>query len=241
MFGIPRPTPLDVSFGLFGVPVRVSGWFWIMAALFGYQLTAGTVPPGAPAGLRGAHVVMAALCILVSILWHELGHALVARLFGMDRAIVLTVFGGLAYGRAKANTQWWQHLLVSLAGPGFQFLLLGAVLLSLLLLKGAGLHPADLSPLLGTAAWMLYFVNLWWAIVNLVPIYPLDGGQAMHAVLSRLLRGGGLLWTARISLLMCVLVGILALQVRATTGLIFLGFLGVQNFQLMQAAGRNRR
>lgn len=239
MFGVPRPTPLDVTFGLFGVPVRVSGWFWLGAAFFGWPLASGAAA-GGPAGLLVAHLLMTALCILVSILLHELGHALAARACGMEWAIVLLMFGGLAFGRSRPGVKWWQHVLIALAGPFAQFLLLGATLAGWLAASRGGFDLADMSPLLGTAFDALFFVNLVWPLLNLLPIFPLDGGQALRAVLSRFLRGDGVLWTARIGLAFCVLVGVLALQTRQTYGLIVLGFLGVQNWQLMQAASGRR-
>ena len=239
MFGVPRPTPLDISFGLWGIPVRVSGWFWLGAAFFGWNLAAGRAA-GEPAGLMAAHLVMVALCILVSILLHEFGHALAARAFGMDWAIVLLMFGGLAYGRSRPGVKWWQHVLIALAGPFAQFALLAAVLAGWFAASRGGFDIAETSPLLGTAVEALFFVNLVWPALNLLPIFPLDGGQALRAVLSRFTRGDGVLWTARIGLAFCILVGVLALQMQRTYGLIVLGFLGVQNWQLMQAAGGRR-
>ena len=239
MFGIPRPTPLDVSFALFGVPVRVSGWFWLGAAFFGWPLASSAVA-GGPAGLLVAHLLMAALCILVSILWHEMGHALAARACGMEWAIVLLMFGGLAFGRSRPGVTWWQNVLIALAGPFAQFALLAAVLAGAAAAVAGGLDPDAVSPLALTAFNALWFVNLVWPVLNLAPIYPLDGGQALRAVLGRFLRGDGVLWTARIGLAACVLLGVLAISVKEQYGLIVLGFLGVQNWQLMQAAGRRR-
>ena len=239
MFGVPRPTPLDVSFGLWGIPVRVSGWFWLGAAFFGWPL-ASSAAAGEPAGLLVAHLLMTALCILVSILLHELGHALAARACGMDWAIVLLMFGGLAYGRSRPGVKWWQHVLIALAGPFAQFALLAAVVAGGIAAAAGGVAVTELSPLLGTAYEALFFVNLVWPVLNLAPIFPLDGGQALRAVLSRFTRGDGVLWTARVGLAFCILVGVLALQTRQTYGLIVLGFLGVQNWQLMQAAGGRR-
>ena len=240
MFGVPRPTPLDVTFGLFGVPVRVTGWFWLGAAFFGYQF-AQSGAANAPGGLLAAHVIMAALCILVSILIHELGHALTARVFGMEWAIALLMLGGLAFGPSRPGVKWWQHLLIALAGPFAQFLLFGAVLAGGLLAARAGQPLGEVSPLLGTALETLLWINVAWPVLNLAPIYPLDGGQALRAVLSRFTRGNGVLWTARVGLACCVLLGVLALQLRATYGLVLLGFLGVQNWQLMQADSGRRR
>ena len=240
MFGVPRPTPLDVTFGLFGVPVRVSGWFWAGAAFFGWPLASGQAA-GEPAGLFVAHLLMTAVCILVSILVHEMGHALAARACGMEWAVVLLMFGGLAFGPSRPGVKWWQHVLIALAGPFAQFALLAAVGTGTFAALAGGSAAEDFSPLVLTAWFALVYVNLIWPVLNLLPIFPLDGGQALRAVLSRFLRGDGVLWTARVGLAACVLTGVLALSMRATYGLIVLGFLGVQNWQLMQAASGRRR
>ena len=241
MFGIPRPTPLDVTFGLLGVPVRVSGWFWLGAGFFGWNL-AGSQTVGDPVGLFAAHLLMVMLCILVSILLHEMGHALAARAFGMEWAIVLLMFGGLAFGRTRPGVKWWQNVLISLAGPFAQFALLAAIVAGSRLAAGAGADLNDASPLARTAYLALFFVNLVWPVLNLLPIYPLDGGQALRAVLGRFTHGSGVLWTARVGLAVCVLAGVAALSMRADPyGLVILGFLGVQNYQLMQSASGRRR
>ena len=240
MFGVPRPTPFDVTFGLFRVPVRVSGWFWLGAAFFGWNLAKGGLPPDAPGVLFVAHLLMVALCILVSILIHELGHALVARLFGMDWQIVLLMFGGLAFGPSRPGVKWWQNVLIALAGPAAQFVLLALVLAGTLATDRLGGDPA-FSPLAATALNALVFVNLAWPVLNLLPIFPLDGGQALRAVLARFLRTSGVLWTARIGLLCCVLLGVAVLRfLQDAYALVLLGFLGVQNYQLMQAAAHRR-
>ena len=238
MFGIPRPTPLDLQFTLFGVPVTVSVWHWLMAGLIGYQISARALPAAAPGATVASHVAIAALCIFFSILLHEMGHALIARLFGMERAVILLLMGGLAYGPRRQGVKWWQDVLVSLAGPFAQLLLAGLLF--------AGWAAAELlaggvrmsSPLALTAAITLMYVNILWPLFNLLPIFPLDGGQVMRAVFVRFLRSGGELWTARVSLFVAVMLGALALVFREPFFIIFFGMFAFQNYQMMQAFGR---
>ncbi len=96
----PPETPYDLRFQLLGFPVRVSWTFWLGAVVFGYEfarqidfiaMAAGLNSPGA-----GPLLLLWILCLLVSILIHELGHALAFRQFGIQSSIVLYHFGGLA-------------------------------------------------------------------------------------------------------------------------------------------------
>jgi Zn-dependent protease len=110
--------------------------------------------------------------VFVSILVHELGHALAFRRFGADAEIVLYAFGGLAVSRTTVSGRW-RRIVVSLAGPFAGFALCAAVF-------GASVAFPEVllgSPLAAFAAAQLVFVNLYWNLLNLLPVFPLDGGQ----------------------------------------------------------------
>ena len=238
MFGIPRPTPLDLDFALFGVPVRVSAWHWLGAGFFGWGIAAAGAD-GAGGGTLVAHLVIAVLCIFGSILLHEMGHALTARVFGMDWAIVLLLLGGLAYGRRPPSLKWWQDVLIVLAGPAVQLALAGALLLSEVLADtlAGGVQPE--SALAHTAWVTLLFVNIVWPVLNLLPIFPLDGGQALRAILGRFLRSGAEVWTARVGFFAAVMIGaLLYVKLDDLYAAVLFGFLAMQNYQAMQALGR---
>src|SRR5205814_6565389 len=113
VFADPGPSPYDLSFSLFRIPVRVSPWFWLISALFVWD-----------AGIRHgmSFVFVGIACVFVSILLHELGHVLVGKLFGADGYIVLYSFGGLAIGSRDVPRRW-QRIAVSFAGPGVQLAL----------------------------------------------------------------------------------------------------------------------
>lgn len=176
----PAETPFDLRFWLFGTHVRVHPWFWLMSAVLGW----GAVADG---GLL--YLALWVACVFVSVLVHEFGHILMGRAFGSHGHIVLHSFGGLAIG-SNALNQGWQRFLVSFAGPLIQFVLLGVVIL-----VGLGLgylpRPGSLSDLelwfeqpgpAGAIFGFLLEINLFWPILNLLPIWPLDGGQMAREV-----------------------------------------------------------
>jgi stage IV sporulation protein FB len=177
MLAEPQPGPYDLCFRLFGTDVRVSPWFWLITLLFGGDLL--------KAGRLDLLVVWIA-CVFVSILVHEFGHALTGRLFGSQARIVLYGFGGLAVGSTQGLRRW-QRVAVLFAGPGAGFLLLGLVLA-----VRPFLPPEEgfrLSPL-GGAGLFLIEINLFWGLMNLLPVWPLDGGQISGELLSAWRRDG---------------------------------------------------
>jgi membrane-associated protease RseP (regulator of RpoE activity) len=115
-------------------------------------------------------------CGFFSILLHELGHALFIRWFGSPSAIVLTGFGGYAENPYPPRSPW-KRLLISLAGPGSQLMLVG-ILYGTAELTG---WPGQSVYLRWTFTFLLW-MNLFWAIINLLPIYPLDGGRIIREI-----------------------------------------------------------
>ena len=119
----PPHSPYDLRFQLMGFPVRISWSFWIMAVIFGYSLVQlmdmrwGMASPGMMPML-----ILWTLCLLVSILIHEMGHALAFRQYGMNASIVLYHFGGLAIptstftpGRSFGSLKPEQDIWISFA------------------------------------------------------------------------------------------------------------------------------
>ena len=168
MLAEPDRSPYDLRFRLFGFPVRVHPLFWVLAALLGASwLDLGVV-----------FLLIWVAIAFVSILVHEFGHALAFRGFGTDSHIVLYSFGGLAVPWAEVRGRW-QRILVSLAGPAAGFLLCAAVYFS------NHFHPWAGTSLYVSALYAgLFSVNLYWGIMNLLPVWPLDGGQVSEEVSS---------------------------------------------------------
>jgi Zn-dependent protease len=182
----PGATPFDLRFRLFGTYVRVHPFFWLMAGFLGWSYTQTDDPilPGNGFGELALWIV----CCFVSILLHEFGHVWMGQLFGSHGHIVLHSMGGLAIGASSVDSRW-QRILVSFAGPGIELvlagILLGLIYLGVIPVQMTWRFPFTNFPI--TTPWellieMLLFVNLLWALVNLLPIWPLDGGQIMRQV-----------------------------------------------------------
>ncbi len=161
-----------------GIPLLVHPSWFLTAVLVVWSLSAGFFPqqlPGWEPSVYWAAGLLAAGSFFLSILIHELGHALVALREGVPvRSITLFILGGVAHIASEPPTAWAELRIVS-AGP-FASLLL-SVLFGLLS-AAPGLHPA-----LQAAAVYLAGVNLLLALFNLLPGFPLDGGRILRALL----------------------------------------------------------
>jgi stage IV sporulation protein FB len=205
--------PAMVRFQLFGIPIEVQPWLWVTLAIFG-----GAFGPLSPQALLVIALFMVAGA--VSLLVHELGHALTIRRFGAPTRIVLHAFGGYALHPAGIFDRK-QQFLVSAAGPGLQLLLGGAAWLVLTFIP----LPTLLAKVLFAN---LFLISMFWAILNLVPVIPLDGGQMMSSVLGHHRRSLAL----RISIATAACIGgLMFWKLGSFIFPIFLGIFAYQNFQ----------
>jgi Zn-dependent protease len=173
VFFEPSPTQFDLRFRLFGIGVRVSPWFWVMSAVLGWG-----GGPGRDREFFLQRLIIWIVCVFVSVLVHELGHVLVGRAFGSRGNIVLYSMGGLAIGSNELDRRW-QRIAVLAAGPGAGFLLLGVVWGAVHL---AGISTWDMPRMARVAYGAMIWINLVWGLVNLLPVWPLDGGQISRDV-----------------------------------------------------------
>ena len=239
MLSEPQHSPYDLRFHLFGTPVRVQPLFWLFSAILGWQYMQ----------IGFLYLAIWIACSFVSILLHEFGHIWMGKVFGTDGYIVMYSFGGLAVGSNDLR-QRWQRILVSLAGPGIQLVLWG-----LLWLGWKSLSPEQAAAMSFPARMalnILLFINLYWALFNLVPIWPLDGGQISREICTAASPGNGL----RISLMISGgLASLLVLNDIYAMGhdgegfipyvctgqwwsLILFASLAIESFQLLAAARR---
>jgi stage IV sporulation protein FB len=208
MLADPGPTQFDLRFRLFGTNVRVHPLFWLITILFGWSWRALEVLPGN--GLL--EVALWVVCTFFSILLHEFGHVWMGRAFGSHGHIVLHSMGGLAIGSAEVPYRW-QRILVSAAGPGIQLalfgVLMGLVYSGVISLSGDPwgmvFRPTNAFQV---ALMMLVMINFYWAMVNLLPVWPLDGGWITRDVCGIISPRAGTLIALWISLivsgLMCL-------------------------------------
>ena len=171
------------------------------------------------------------------VLFHELGHVVVARALGGGASEVLMwPLGGLSAARAPAG--WLASLLVAVAGPLvnlFLFVALGSILyistgdltcVFPTVFSTTGLTEGILvttSSNLLTTLFIAHWVNALVLVFSALPTYPLDGARVVHAVLWKYLGyAGAMIWSSRIGFLVAILLGITALL---TTEGVYAGYL----------------
>lgn len=156
-----------IRFSIFGIPVEIQPFFWLVLVLIGGASYADSAQEILNVGL----FVIAGF---ISILVHELGHALTARSYGASVRISLQAFGGYAaYAGLEANRL--RSFLITAAGPAIQIAL--GVLVSFVTRK------MELNDNMDYFVSMLIWISYAWAILNLLPVLPLDGGQMLNAAL----------------------------------------------------------
>ena len=149
---------------IFGIPLYIDITFAVLLIMFvgsmnnfGFGLTA-------------------ALLLAISVVLHELGHALTARAFGYQtRDITISLLGGCASLIALPRRAS-QELLTAIAGPAVSFIL-----------SGIGFAGLYLIPFESVWAWFCFYylawMNLWLGGFNLLPGFPLDGGRIFRSTL----------------------------------------------------------
>jgi Zn-dependent protease len=164
-------------FRLFGIPIRVEPFFLIVAALFGIRLE--------PLWLVFAWVII----VFVSVLVHELGHALTYRVLGQRSAIVLHGFGGFTVptGGGRRVLSKPKSIIVSLSGAFAQIVVLGIPAYLAVHSDWGDRQLIDWVFNGGFNWWpildLTWFVSIWWGVFNLLPIRPLDGGHVAETLL----------------------------------------------------------
>ena len=252
LLGEPAPTQADLHFRAFGIPVRVHPFFWIMSLLLG--MGGGQADP--------LQTLIWVAVVFVSILVHELGHGFLQRYYGGRPWITLYSFGGLA-SCDDCDRSPRPQILISLAGPAAGFLL-AAVVVAAVWLSGhaigfaasqenidlavLGLERLLIQPL---AAFVAYFqpyesqplnfviadllqVNILWGLINLLPIYPLDGGRIARELFTLRYPRQGIVQSLQLSAGVAVLVAAYALLNQRIFMCLLFGFLAYGSFQTLQ-------
>jgi Zn-dependent protease len=241
LLGEPAPTPADFHFRLFGFPVRVHPLFWIITLILG--MGSGKADP--------VNTLVWVPVVLVSILVHELGHAFVQRYYGGHPWITLYSFGGLASCNDCDNRPLSQ-ILISLAGPVAGFLFAGVVIGVLAAMGRIAGLTVDLIPVVwipfdlqyyelhgkltprDALVWDLLQVNILWGLVNLLPIYPLDGGHIARELLTLGNSRNGIVRSLQLSIGTAALVAAYALLNGRLFLCVMFAVLAAENFQTLQ-------
>lgn len=209
-----------VRFKLFGIPIEIQPFFWITLAIFGGALRAST----SDALLQVCLFILAGF---LSILVHELGHALTGKAFGAPTAITLQAFGGFASFPPNAFSRG-QDIIVTAAGPAIQIALGG------LFFFIARFYKAP-SEAITVFIYYVFIISIFWALINLIPVIPLDGGRLMAAILGPSREAISL----KISIVAAIIGGIVMFKIIGS--FIFPIFLGMMAYQNWQALQQHRR
>lgn len=187
------------------IPIHIHPLFWVLILMIGWINTntfAGTM--------------IWAVVIFISVLLHEFGHAMTANAFGQRSEISLVGMGGLTTRQGRHVNKWKEFLIV-LNGP-----LVGLLLFACLYLFA----PKGLvNPYIKYGLKVAIEVNLFWTILNLLPVWPLDGGHLLRIVLEGIFGFKGTKVALVISLLFAGVVGLIAIIFQQLfIGAIFLMF-----------------
>lgn len=253
----PDRTPYDFHFELLGFPVRVTPFFWVAAAVLGWGQASflGEIPVPSNPG-QGVFLLLWIAAMFLSILVHELGHTFAMRHYGMRASIVLYHFGGLAipdsystFGSISRSRSRANQLAISAAGPAAQIVLAMVVILGV---EAAGYSMADqvwplnllvtesLKPVIPSlvGSVFVYFLaapSIYWALLNLLPIFPLDGGQISRELFTRYSRGNALGNSLSLSMYAAIGCAVYSFSLGQSFLAMFFVSLAVSSYQLLQA------
>ncbi|MBN1306114.1 MAG: site-2 protease family protein [Anaerolineales bacterium] len=246
LFNYQTETRYDLNFRVAGIPVRVHPLFWLVALLLG-------------SGSRNLiSVLVWVFAVFFSLLIHELGHALVMRRFGQSSRILLYFGGGLTIPeQVRWGSTWMsvsptpvQEIFISLAGAlsGFLFaavLILGSLaagggsilgwLLGYLPFPGFSLGSAFFTWFVHELVTTLLWINIFWGVINLMPVYPLDGGSIVRQIMLKVSPYDGVNKSLWISVIAGGLLAMLSLWLLQSVFLaVLFGLLAFQSYRMLQ-------
>lgn len=160
-----------------GISIRVHLSWLLILALVSWTLSSGVFPSRYENWSEAAYWivgVVAAVLLFVTVLIHELAHAVVARRKGIEvPSITLFIFGGVSNLGRQPKTAG-EEAAIAIAGPLASFAIAG-VALGVALIGGASEKVEGIFTYLAT-------VNLILGVFNLLPGFPLDGGRVLRAI-----------------------------------------------------------
>jgi len=209
----------SLRFAVLGFPVEVQPAFlWVVAIVFLLDPESTLL-----------HKLLLVAVFFVSVLIHELGHAVVARRTGQHPAIIIHAFGGLTTWQPDRPISRRQAIQITLAGPFFG---IGLAVLSYLSMRAlpesvllAGVDVTVMDVLM-----ILLQVNLFWSFVNLLPVLPFDGGQVLALSLGPKRR----MLSATISMIVGVVAAAWFFWMKMPIAAVLFGASGVMQFLSVQ-------
>lgn len=206
-----------LSFQLGGIPVRIHPWLFVVAAVMasgpqhGLWIVAGRV-----------------VAFVLAVVVHELGHAAAARAFGLPAEVDLTFFRG-SLGSRLASLSAGRRIAVCAAGPAANLCLAAS---TFALVRAHTAAPGVL----------IFFalVNLGWGALNLLPVFPLDGGYALAAAADRVTQGHGERTVRLLSIVLAIGVGFVALAARMILAAFLCGVVAAQSAWTLNVARQRK-
>lgn len=247
LLGEPPRSQGDLNFSLLGIPVRVHPMFWVIAVFLGLSPKRDELSPL-------VSLLSWVVAVFVSILIHELGHALAMRAYGLHPWITLHGMGGLTSHNPTGSYHSPAHstlgqVSMTAAGPAAQ-LLLTAIVAGLLNLAG---HEVAFYWFLRVIPWPilldtvgspalthflndLLFISVFWPVLNMLPVYPLDGGQIAREVLLRASPRDGIRMSLILSMVCAVAMALFAFtQWHSLFTTLFFAYLAYSSYVAMQS------
>lgn len=218
----------DISFSLLGFQTTIQPFFWPVAAL----LTAvhiGNINNNMPLWI--AYLITGMAGVLLSLMVHELGHALTFRhLLHTNCMIVLHGFGGMTVPLQHRQRKYSffgaaAECFLAFSGPlaGFILALLAIILLYVV--------PENAVLVIFFLKWTAV-ISIFWGIFNLLPIYPMDGGHISREVFLFFSPWRGVEYSLILSMTLAVLLAIAAVFLLGEIFIAcFFAFFAYQNYQ----------
>jgi len=223
-------------FRVFGIQLAVHASFLLLLAYYGYE---GWLEGGGPGLLWSVSLIV---LFFVCVILHELGHSLMARRFGVKvpRILLLPIGGMAEFDHIPRRPS--AELLITAAGPAVNFAIFGALAVLFGLPKGFPFHPEFEDTLNGLGQLLLYW-NLVMGVFNLLPVFPMDGGRVLRALLAfKLPYLRATWWAAMVSKILAPLLACLAFFYlhQPMLGVLFLFILFVGDAEYKQTLRRDQ-
>ncbi|HMR75796.1 MAG TPA: hypothetical protein PKD61_11800 [Polyangiaceae bacterium] len=205
-----------LRFSFLGFPVGIQHGFWILALFI-------AISPGSSIQDSLAWIGI----IFVSVMVHELGHAFAARAYGQEPVITLHMMGGLTSWMPSHELGRKSRILITLAGPmaGFALAALSFGVLASVSDQSIA-ESAQEKSAVADLSWKVFRVNMFWSVINLMPVLPFDGGQIMSAALGPQRKK----ITATVSLIFGLVTAFVFFRLGSLFGAAIFGIGGVSSF-----------